>query len=202
MDLFSANPPGITEKLRNAHIFIAGAGGLGSNCAVMLVRAGAARLTVVDFDKVEPSNLNRQYFFRHQIGTSKVAALKENLLAVNPDIGVETICTRINSDNIDTIIPGSPDIILECFDSAESKALLVSFCMRKRDKVTVISVSGLAGTDDIGELKVTRISEKMIIVGDKVSAALPETGVLSTRVTAAAAIQAHEAVRVLCAPDK
>ena len=77
------------RKIQAIKVGIAGAGGLGSNCAFNLVRSGFKKLAIVDFDRVEPSNLNRQFYFADQIGLAKVAALKDNLLRINPDLELE-----------------------------------------------------------------------------------------------------------------
>ena len=122
LDFFASNPPELTDKLKGKDIFIAGAGGLGSNVAMLLVKAGADRLSIIDFDSIEPANINRQFYFRDQVGMKKVKALKENLLRINPDINIAIADVRMTSDNSDDVIPVKPDIILECFDGAESKA--------------------------------------------------------------------------------
>jgi len=80
----------IKKKLKASSVGIARIGGLGSNAAVALVRAGIGRLTLVDFDNVEKINLDRQYYFLDQVGKPKVEALKDNIRKTNPEIRVET----------------------------------------------------------------------------------------------------------------
>ena len=94
-------------KIRLAKIGIAGAGGLGSNCAVTLVRTGFCRLKIVDCDVVDYSNLNRQFYFGGQVGFAKVEALKENLCLINPAADIEIARVRIDVDNVS-------DLFAEC----------------------------------------------------------------------------------------
>ncbi len=88
----------IREKLKNKKVGIAGAGGLGSNCAMALARSGVGTIIIADFDIIDLSNLNRQYFFHYQIGRKKVLALKENVELVNPEINVVPFSIKLNSE--------------------------------------------------------------------------------------------------------
>ena len=196
-DFFSANPPKLTKKLKGRHIFIAGAGGLGSNVAMLLVKAGANKLTIIDFDKIEPANINRQFYFRDQVGLIKVDALKENLLRINPDINIKVNNIKLTPENCDEVISEKPDIILECFDRAESKAMLVAYCLKNRPEVPTITVSGLAGDGPLDTIKVSKGPEKLQIIGDGVTEVSPQTGTLSSRVMYAVSIQAHLAIKIL-----
>lgn len=194
---FSSNPPGVTDQLRKKKVFIAGAGGLGSNVAICLARAGVTNMTVVDFDRVEPSNLNRQQYFRDQVGMLKVDALKENLLRINPDLKIKTIPRKITSSNCDVIISASAEIIFECFDRAEAKAMIAAFCMKKRTGIPVITVSGLAGTGDCKTIKVRKGHANLWVVGDLKTEMNPDNGTISSRVAYTAALQAHTGIRIL-----
>jgi sulfur carrier protein ThiS adenylyltransferase len=197
MDFFSANPPGVTEILRGKNVFVAGAGGLGSNVCVMLVRAGIGGITVVDFDRVEPSNLNRQQYFRDQVGMPKVNALKENLLRINPDLEISIVNERLSAENCGKLIPEKTAIIFECFDHAEAKTMLTSFALRKRPGIPVIAVSGLAGLGSCEDIKICRGPGNLYIVGDGSSESNPETGTVASRVAQVAAVQAHIGIRLL-----
>jgi sulfur carrier protein ThiS adenylyltransferase len=194
---FSSNPPGVTEQLREKRVFIAGAGGLGSNVAISLVRAGVTDLTIADFDRVEPSNLNRQQYFRDQVGMLKVDALTENLLRINPDLKIKTVCEKITPLNCKVIISASAEIIFECFDSAEAKAMITGFCMMKRPGIPVIAVSGLAGTGKCETIKVRKGSANLWIVGDLKTEMNSDNGTISSRVAYAAALQAHTGIRIM-----
>jgi sulfur carrier protein ThiS adenylyltransferase len=194
---FSSNPPDVTEQLRKKRVFIAGAGGLGSNVAISLVRAGVTDLTIADFDRVEPSNLNRQQYFRDQVGMLKVDALTENLLRINPDLKIKTVCEKITPLNCKVIISASAEIIFECFDSAEAKAMITGFCMKKRPGIPVIAVSGLAGTGKCGTIKVRKGPANLWIVGDLKTEMNSGNGTISSRVAYAAALQAHTGIRIM-----
>ena len=196
-NIFSSNPPGTTEILKNKKVFVAGAGGLGSNVCLMLVRAGVGNITVVDFDQVEASNLNRQQYFKDQIGMSKVKALKENLLRINPELKINVLKTKLSADNCEELIPEKTDLIFECFDGAEAKAMLTSFALSQRPDIPVIAVSGVAGIGPCEDINIKRGPGKLYIIGDGQSEMNPETGTISSRVTQVSAIQAHIGIRLL-----
>ncbi|MDD5599073.1 MAG: sulfur carrier protein ThiS adenylyltransferase ThiF [Victivallaceae bacterium] len=196
MDFFSANPPGVTEVLRGKSVFIAGAGGLGSNVCVLLARAGLGGITVVDFDRVEPSNLNRQQYFRDQVGMPKVKALEENLLRINPELEITAIEEKLTPENCE-LIPEKTAVIFECFDDAAAKAMLANFALSERPETPVIAVSGLAGLGPCGAIKVRKGPGNLYIVGDGSSETNEKNGTIASRVAQAAAVQAHIGIRLL-----
>ena len=196
-NIFSANPPGVSEILKEKAVFVAGAGGLGSNVCVMLTRAGVGHIIVVDFDCVEASNLNRQQYFRDQIGIPKVIALKENLLRINPELKIDVIEQKLRADNCAELIPEKADLIFECFDSAEAKAMLTSFALSERSDIPTIAVSGVAGLGPCEDIAVSQGPGKLYIVGDGTSEMNAETGTISSRVSQVSAIQAHIGIRLL-----
>lgn len=174
-------------KIKSVIIGIAGCGGLGSNCANSLVRSGFKNLVLVDFDKVERSNLNRQFYFRDQIGKNKVDCLKENLLRINSDLQITTYLERIEKENILDIFKQCK-IVVEAFDKAEYKSLLVETLLPHKE--LIVSASGLAGYGNSDDIKVHWIKDNLVIIGDRkseVSLSLPP---LSPRVNVAAAKQA------------
>ena len=196
-NFFSANPPGVSEILKDKSVFVAGAGGLGSNVCVMLARAGVGHISVVDFDLVEASNLNRQQYFRDQLGEPKVKALKENLLRINPELEITIIETKLTAENCEELIPKEIDIVFECFDKAEAKAMLSSFALTKRQGTPVIAASGVAGIGACEDIKISKGPGDIYIVGDGVSEMNSETGTISSRVTQVSAMQAHLGIRLL-----
>lgn len=123
-------------------IGIAGAGGIGSNVAFQLVRSGVRRLKIVDFDRIEASNLNRQFYFADQVGLPKAATLAQNLKRIDPDVQVETANLRLNADNLgDTF--SDAHVVVEGFDGArDKKILLETFAGSQK---LVVSASGVAG---------------------------------------------------------
>ncbi len=199
--IFSANPPGLTEKLQSRKVFIAGAGGLGSNVANLLTRAGIGGMAVADFDTVSPSNLNRQQFTRNQIGIPKVDALRGNLLAINPQLDYTGKNFKLTPENFAMEIQGSVDLIFECFDNPIAKAELIRFCLTQRKNIPCIAVSGLAGCGPLESITVQRKSDNFYLIGDGVSDVDSGLGTLSTRVVYAAAIQAHLGISLISQSD-
>ncbi|OEH86202.1 thiamine biosynthesis protein ThiF [Desulfuribacillus stibiiarsenatis] len=176
---------GNLAKVQSITIGIAGAGGLGSNCAFNLVRSGFRKFVIVDFDVLEYSNLNRQFYFMDQIGRPKVEALKENLLRINPDIEVSIFQTRLESDNLEVYF-GNCDIIVEAFDTVESKKMIVSKYMNSQKKL-LVSASGLAGWGNSDDIKVSKIKDSFYLVGDLQSGVCHGVPPISPRVNIAAA---------------
>ncbi len=174
------------KKIQAVKIGVAGAGGLGSNCAVNLVRSGFKNFIIVDFDKIEYSNLNRQFYFNDQIGKSKVESLEENLRKINSDIEVEGLIQRIEEESMRDMFKDC-DVIVEAFDEAKYKQKIVSVFLDS-DKL-IVSASGLAGVGNSDEIKVRRIRKNLIMVGD-LSSGVDKAPPLSPRVNIAAAKQA------------
>jgi len=175
------------HKIQSATVGVAGLGGLGSNSAHNLVRCGLKNLVIVDFDKVEGSNLNRQFYFLNQVGKLKIEALKENLLKINPGLQITSHCEKLEKDNIIDIFENC-SVVIEAFDKAEYKSLIVQTLL-PTDKF-IISASGLAGCGNSDEIKTHKIKDNLVIVGDLKSEASPDLPPLSPRVTIAAAKQA------------
>jgi len=176
------------KKLQKLKVGIAGAGGLGSNCALNLVRSGFKKFKIVDFDVVEPSNLNRQFYFLDQLNTAKVDALRSNLLRINPDLEIEALKTRIERENVKEIFQDC-DIVVEAFDKAAYKAMITeSFFSSGK---LVVSASGLAGWGKSDDIVVKKIHEKFYMVGDFASEASEELPPISPRVNITAAKQAN-----------
>ncbi len=173
-------------KIQSARIGLAGAGGLGSNCALNLVRVGFKKLTIVDFDVVSPSNLDRQFYFLDQIGMNKTEALKTNLLRVNPYLELKVVNKKIEKDNVKELFEAC-DAVVECLDSAEYKSMLVEELF-KLGKF-VVAVSGVGGIGSSDDIKVHRIKKNFIIVGD-LKSDINTKPALSPRVNIAAAKQA------------
>ena len=191
--LFARNVPGTLEILQKSTVGIAGCGGLGSNAAVSLVRAGIGKLILADHDVVEESNLNRQYYFQSDIGKKKVEALTYHLKAINPEIKLETIDNQISASDISKIFKDA-DILIEAFDRAESKAWLIeSWCMAF-PKRPIVCASGLSGVGNTEDLKVQNAGT-IYIVGDGETEM--SMGLCSARVAIAANMQANIAIELL-----
>jgi sulfur carrier protein ThiS adenylyltransferase len=176
------------ERIAGLTVGIAGAGGLGSNCAAMLTRSGFCNFVIADFDLVEPSNLNRQFYFATQVGHLKVEALAANLRLINPDLNLATYSCRIQRDNALEIFAAC-DIIIEAFDQPEDKRILCE-AFYHTGKL-LIAASGLAGWHQPDDIVISKIHDKFFIVGDQHSAVSPSSPPCAPKVNIAAAKQAN-----------
>lgn len=183
------------SKIQKVKIGIGGAGGLGSNCAFNLVRSGFRRFKIVDFDVVEASNLNRQFYFSDQIGIPKVKALEQNLKRINPDIAIETGMERITDENVKYVFEDC-DAVVEAFDRVEYKTMIVESYYSSGK--LLVAASGLAGWGNSDEIKIRRIHDKFYMVGDFVSEVNGKTPPVSPRVNIAAAKQADIILEYFC----
>ena len=180
----------VHQKLKRTSVAIAGAGGLGSNIAVMLARSGVGHLHIVDFDIVDITNLNRQVYTITHIGLRKVDAIKEILMEINPYMNVTTECMRVVADNCEEIF-GGYDIVCEAFDGAESKAMLIDSLLSVEDGPIVISGSGMAGYGSANEIKSRRIMDRLFICGDGHTDVGDGIGLMAPRVAICAGHQAN-----------
>lgn len=178
---------GNLKKLQQVKIGLAGAGGLGSNCAQFLVRSGFKKLRLVDFDRVEASNLNRQFYFIHQVGQLKVEALKTNLLSINPDLELEALAIAITEYNAASLFKDC-DALIEALDYPAGKRLVVESNLAPGKMV--VAVSGLAGWGKADAITTRRVRENLYLVGDQVSETTPDCPPLAPGVNVAAAKQA------------
>lgn len=186
----------LRERLSSKSVAILGCGGLGSNCAVLLVRAGVLNLTLVDYDCVEADNLNRQHYFVDQIGVAKVEALSDTLKRIDPRVELRAIHDCLDAESIPRFVAGA-DAIVEAVDRAETKALIVTTCMREVPHVVLVSASGLAGIGSANDITTVRLGESLWMTGDLVSDIRDGHALAASRVMVAAAHQAHAVVRVL-----
>lgn len=194
--LFSRHAPGVYEKMKKATIGIAGAGGLGSNVAISLVRTGIGKLIIADFDIIEPSNLNRQAFTIEEIGQIKVLALKKNLKKISPYTKVIAYKKKITPKNIVSIFK-EVDILIEAFDDPGEKSKLINAFSKRFPHKDIIMASGLAGSKPSNWIKTKKIGNHLYIVGDMKSDVGLKTGVMSPRVGIAAHHQANLALRLV-----
>ena len=146
-----------------ARIGIAGAGGLGSNVAMHLVRAGLRDLRVVDFDRVQAPNLNRQFYFADQVGRLKVAALRDNLQRIDPGFRGEMLAARVTGANVRRLFAACA-VVVEAFDGAANKAMLVEALLPTG--VLVVAGSGLGGVGGTNDIVARRVRPNFILVGD------------------------------------
>lgn len=143
------------EKIKNAHVTIVGCGGVGGYCAVFLARAGVEKFTLIDFDKVSPSNLNRQVIaYESTIGRAKVEVLKDMLLAINSEVKVNGIDARATEDNLPSLIKDT-DIVIDAIDSVKDKIALILYC--KKHYIYIISAMGAGNRYDTPNFYLTDI---------------------------------------------
>ncbi len=192
---FAHRDPAVLEALRRSSVGIAGAGGLGSNVAVALARAGVGRLVVADFDRVEPSNLNRQQYYVDQVGLTKVEALRENLLRVNPFSVYEVHEVRLTRRN-STEVFRAVDVVVEAFDRAAAKEMLIEAVLARFPGRPIVAASGLAGFGGNAKLHTRRMGN-LWICGDEESQSPKGISPMAPRVALVAAMQANLVVEIL-----
>lgn len=194
-DLLERNVKGISEKLKKAKICILGLGGLGSNVAILLARAGIGYLKLVDFDIVETSNLNRQQYRISHVGMKKTEAIKTIIKEINPFVEVDTLDIKVNRENILSIV-GDVEIVVEAFDRAETKAMILEELLTNKNKI-VISASGMAGLGSANEIITRKVRDNFYLIGDNYSDYEEYSGIMSTRVMLCAAHQANVVLRLI-----
>lgn len=145
------------EKLKNSNIFLIGTGGVGGYVAEMLVRAGVGNITIMDFDIISESNINRQIIaLRSTIGKPKVEVLKDRLLDINPNCNVKTICQRLTVDNL-SLINNTYNYIIDAIDSVIDKVELIKYC--HLNNINIISALGAGNRFGIPKFEVCDIYE-------------------------------------------
>lgn len=194
-DLFGKIDPKIREKIANKTIGIAGAGGLGSNVAVSLARCGIDKLVIADFDKVEYSNLNRQYYFLDQVGMYKVDALYETIKRINPFIKIEKYKTELNSLNVKNVF-SKVDILVEALDKAEVKKMLIENWTEHFPEKPIIIASGVYGFGDFEKLRI-KVVDKIYICGDQVTEIKNDFSTLSPKIGIVSNMQSDLVVKIL-----
>jgi sulfur carrier protein ThiS adenylyltransferase len=196
-ELFSRHDPGVLTALRRSTVGIAGAGGLGSNVAVSLARAGVGRLVIADFDRVEASNLNRQQYFTDQVGRFKVAALHDNLVRANPFSDYVVHEVRVTAENVEELF-GEVDVLVEAFDRAEAKQMLLDAWLTMRPGKPIVAASGLAGYGGNRKLRSRKLGN-LYLCGDQESQCPEGVSPMAPRVAIVANLQANLVVELLVA---
>lgn len=179
----------LQEIFSRAGAAIAGLGGLGSNVAFSLARTGIGHLHLIDFDRVDITNLNRQQYFIHQIGMYKTEALKENLLKINPYLDIHTDCVKVEEGNVRELL-AEDSYICEAFDKAENKAMLVNTVLEYFPEKYLVAASGMAGFGESNRIRTRKVTEHFYLCGDGTSDA--EEGICLTAARAALCA-AHQA---------
>ncbi len=185
----------IKSILATKTVGIAGCGGLGSNCAVALARVGIGKLVLADFDLVTENNLNRQFFFRDQIGMLKVTALKLNIERIDPKVKVYPFDIRLCQNDILDLM-SKCDVIVEAFDKAEMKHMIIDTVMNFLPSTHLVMGVGMAGWGDNNILK-TVYSDKLIVCGDQINEISSHSPPIAPRVSIVANMQANAVLEIL-----
>ncbi len=186
----------LQERFSSAAVAVCGLGGLGSNIAVALARAGIGRLLLIDFDRVDITNLHRQQYKADQIGRFKTEALAENLLEIAPYTDVRTVTAKITEDTLKDLLQDA-DAVCEAFDRAESKAMLVNGVLEQLPDCYLVAASGMAGMGTPNAIRTRKVAKRFYLCGDEVSDTADTIGLVAPRVMLCAAHQAHTVLRIL-----
>lgn len=186
----------LAARFKQGRVAVAGLGGLGSHVALALARCGVGALKLIDFDRVDLSNLGRQAYGIKHIGLMKTEALREIIHDVNPYAEIESLSLCLEPGNISRSLTGWP-LIVEAFDRPEAKAALVGTVLSELPEVRIICASGLAGLGKADNIRSRKISDRLYLCGDEVSAAEGGQSLMAPRVMVCAGQQANLALRLL-----
>ena len=186
----------LQDKISAARVAVCGLGGLGSNIAIALARAGVGHLHLIDFDRVDLTNLNRQQYAVGQLGQYKTDALRETLSLVSPYCDVTCDTVRVTDENLPDLLRNE-DYICEAFDRAEAKAMLVSGVLEHFPEKYLVAGSGLAGLGSANTIQTRRISKRFYLCGDGTSDSSVGLGLVASRVLVCAAHEANMILRLI-----
>ncbi len=186
----------LQARFSAASVAVCGLGGLGSHIAAALARAGVGRLHLIDFDRVDLSNLHRQQYFLPQLGMEKPLALRQTLEQINPYLQIRTDTVRIAPDNLPALL-ADDGIVCEAFDRAEEKAMLVNGVLETFPKTYLVAASGMAGLYSGNEIRTRKITGHFYLCGDGQHDTADALGLVAPRVMLCAAHQAHTVLRIL-----
>ena len=186
----------VQKIFSSATVAICGLGGLGSNIAISLARAGVGKQILIDFDRVDITNLHRQQYKANQIGMVKTDALSDNLKEIAPYIDIESHTVRITDNNAVELLKDA-DIICEAFDDAECKAMLTNLVLETMPDKYLVAASGMAGMGSANTIQTRRVSKRFYLCGDGSSDVSEAGSLVASRVMLCAAHQAHTVLRIL-----
>lgn len=186
----------LQTKISAARVAVCGLGGLGSNIAIALARAGVGHLHLIDFDRVDLTNLNRQQYAVGQLGQYKTDALRETLSLVSPYCDVTCDTVRVTEENLPDLLRNE-DYICEAFDRAEAKAMLVSGVLEHFPEKYLVAGSGLAGLGSANTIQTRRVSKRFYLCGDGTSDSSVGLGLVASRVLVCAAHEANMILRLI-----
>lgn len=186
----------LQNKISAARVAVCGLGGLGSNIAIALARAGVGHLHLIDFDRVDLTNLNRQQYAVGQLGQYKTDALRETLSLISPYCDVTCDTIKVTEENLPELLKNE-DYICEAFDRAEAKAMLVSGVLEHFPEKYLVAGSGLAGLGSANTIQTRRVSQRFYLCGDGTSDSSVGLGLVASRVLVCAAHEANMILRLI-----
>ena len=186
----------LQSKISSSTVAICGLGGLGSNIAIILSRLGIGRLILIDFDKVDISNLHRQQYKPNQIGMEKTNALAQNLKEIAPYLEIETHTAYMDENNYYELLQDA-NIICEAFDNPEAKASIVNYVLSEMPEKYIVAASGMAGIESANMIKTRRVSKRFYLCGDEKSDVEDGVGLVASRVSVCASHQANMVLRII-----
>ena len=184
------------NRFSSATVAVCGLGGLGSNIAIVLARAGIGKLILIDFDCVDITNLHRQQYKANQIGLYKADALAENLSEIAPYTEITAVTAKITEENFTELLKEA-DVVCEAFDNAEAKAMLVNGVLEQLPDCYLVAASGMAGMDTPNTIRTRKIMKRFYLCGDETNDVADTIGLVAPRVMLCAAHQAHTVLRIL-----
>ena len=191
----------VQDKLSAAEVAVCGLGGLGSAVAMALARTGIGGLHLIDFDRVDLTNLNRQQYSLGQIGKPKPRALKEEIERFAPYCRIRTDFIRMTEENTPQLL-AEEKYVCEAFDDPEEKAMLADCILTTLPEKYLVGASGMAGFGDSNRIVTRRITERYYLCGDGISEISDESGLMAPRVMICAAHQANMIVRLIVGEEK
>lgn len=186
----------LQDKISRAGVAVCGLGGLGSNVAFALARCGIGYLHLIDFDRVDLTNLNRQQYMAAQIGMPKPQALKEELLAVNPYLDIRTDFVKLTEENIPELLKDDR-YICEAFDVPEAKAMLTNRILERFPDKILVGASGMAGLGNSNEIRTRKVLPNYYLCGDGTSDVQTCGGLMAPRIMICAAHQANQILELI-----
>ena len=188
--------PRVYEKVKKTRVAVAGLGGLGSNIAIALARTGVGHLHLVDFDVVEPSNLNRQQYKMKHLGMYKTEAMKQELAEINPFISVSIDTVQVTEENAVSLFE-KEEIVCEAFDNPDAKSMLVNTLLSRCPSKKIVGGSGMAGFESSNTIQTRRVMKNFYLCGDQQTDARVGRGLMAPRVSVCAGHEANMVLRLL-----
>ena len=186
----------LQRKISSSTVAVCGLGGLGSNIAIALARSGIGKLILIDYDRVDITNLHRQQYKANQIGMYKTDALRENLREIAPYLVMEAHNAYLTENNAIEFIKEA-DIICEAFDDPRVKAMLTNLVLSELPDKYLVAASGMAGLGSANSIRTRKITKRFYLCGDEISDVDTEGSLISSRVMLCASHQAHTVLRIL-----